>query len=511
MSDEEENDMEDEFDLDHTHSQSSALFPANKRWSVLEKLDKQYTRRDGSCVSCIRSITSRCVLATLMLVAFVVFAWYFTRTLLFNIQINPDIYDFIVVGGGPAGSVVARRLLDEGATVLVLESGGSIPYVTEDNSDTAALGYSSTISEFDIPLLWSSVAENPDVHYGPFDALNVRAFAGLGGGGMHSALLYVRAVSADILSWNVPTFDWDSMLSAYVQLERYQYTSRSLKPSTGAQVEAEVTATEDPALFRGTQGNFPTHAPGCTDSLGRSFLSAALRQGEKFVRGFNGPDARAGAGCYEVSVEQGVRVSPVKALLHDHIVSNRKQRLTLRTGASVQRVLLDKEQGAGLSIGIISQRKKDKHSPRAVPAVYRAVGVEYTLGGESKYAYLATGPSRQKGAFARDFESLRCVVLAAGALHTPKLLMNSGVGPAELLRAAGVDVKVDSPNVGKHLQDHIAVGLIFEVKDAIGSGKFMSELSSHGDLTLYLVQQTMEMRMRFRSSGARTRVPWTVR
>ena len=109
-----------------------------------------------------------------MLIAFFVFAWYFTRTLLFNIQLNPDIYDFIVVGGGSAGSVVARRLLDEGATVLVLESGDSIPYVVQDGTDTD----SSTISEYDIPLLWSSVAQNTEVHYGPFDSLNISPFKG---------------------------------------------------------------------------------------------------------------------------------------------------------------------------------------------------------------------------------------------------------------------------------------------------------------------------------------------
>uniref|UniRef100_A0A7S3M8Z2 Glucose-methanol-choline oxidoreductase N-terminal domain-containing protein n=1 Tax=Spumella elongata TaxID=89044 RepID=A0A7S3M8Z2_9STRA len=57
---------------------------------------------------------------------------------------------------------------------------------------------------------------------------------------------------------------------------------------------------------------------------------------------------------------------------------------------------------------------------------------------------------------------MRSLVLAAGAIYTPVLLMNSGIGPEEQLQAAGVDVKVDSPRVGRGLQDHIAVGLIFQ-------------------------------------------------
>uniref|UniRef100_A0A7S3H9F6 Glucose-methanol-choline oxidoreductase N-terminal domain-containing protein n=1 Tax=Spumella elongata TaxID=89044 RepID=A0A7S3H9F6_9STRA len=57
---------------------------------------------------------------------------------------------------------------------------------------------------------------------------------------------------------------------------------------------------------------------------------------------------------------------------------------------------------------------------------------------------------------------MRSLVLAAGAIHTPVLLMNSGIGSEEQLQAAGVDVKVDSPRVGRGLQDHIAVGLTFQ-------------------------------------------------
>ena len=106
--------------------------------------------------------------------------------------------------------------------------------------------------------------------------------------------------------------------------------------------------------------------------------------------------------------------------------------------------------------------------------MYRATGVEYLdKKGEIKYAYLASGPSLPvAGGYTRDFEPLRSLVLATGAIYTPVLLMNSGIGPEEQLQAAGVDVKVDSPRVGRGLQDHIAVGLTFQTAASATSGAF---------------------------------------
>eukprot|EP01032_Pedospumella_encystans_P027670 gene27670-31262_t len=433
-SDEENNNIEEDFELDHTPAKGSKALSTNK------------------------------------------------RTLLFNIQLNPDIYDFIVVGGGSAGAVIARRLLDEGATVLVLESGDFVPYVAEEGSYTDTSVYGSTvdntISEFDIPVLWSAVAQKEEMHFGPFDVLNINAFRGLGGGGMQSALLYVRALSSDILGWDVTSFDWETMLGVYVQLEKFQYTANSLQPSTEgvstATTDSKPDTDTDPMLYRGTEGYFPSNAPGCTDALGQSFLSASVEQGEAYLQGFNSPAPRIGVGCYEVNIDQGVRVSPVKAMLHDYLASTHaKERLTLRTGCTARRLLLDRQRAAGLHIGIISKRKHDHRHQANVPApMYRATGVEYVdEKGEIKYAYLASGPSLPvAGGYTRDFEPLRCLVLAAGAIHTPVLLMNSGIGPEEQLQAAGVDVKVDSPRVGRGLQDHIAVGLTFQTAASATSG-----------------------------------------
>lgn len=474
----EEDHVGDEYEPLETLSRTTP----NKRWSVLEKLDRQYSSKDRTCC---RNITKKCVLATVMLTAFIVLAWYFTRTLLFNIEINPQLYDFIVVGGGPAGSVVTRRLLDEGASVLLLEAGEHTQYVIDDSDHnvytTSAdlnLATDSSISEFDIPLLWSSINQVTQVHWGRFNALNINPFKGLGGGGMHSAMLYLRAISSDIASWSVPGWEWSDMQLAYQNLEQFQSDELVIADNQNTSDCSRGTTTGPFNTVRGKDGYFPTVASGCADSLAKSFINASMRSGLPYNDGFNSPQLRTGVGCYEVNIDNGLRVTAPRTLLHTYLQSHLKtKRLTLRTKAYVRRVLLTKEMSTGLNINIMlgeQQRGNKQGKQRATPTetpVYRAVGVEYEMDGELRYAYLSDGPTRGRGADARDFNSLRCVVLAAGAVMTPKLLMNSGVGPAAQLREAGVEVKVDSARVGEGLRDHIAVGLTFQTTNNVASGE----------------------------------------
>lgn len=91
---------------------------------------------------------------------------------------------------------------------------------------------------------------------------------------------------------------------------------------------------------------------------------------------------------------------------------------------------------------------------------YKAIGVEYEQNGIVKKAYLKSSILRMDGL---GFAALgvRSVILTAGALMTPKLLMNSGIGSSEVLEKAGVKVLVDSPMVGRNLQDQPAVGMTF--------------------------------------------------
>ena len=98
---------------------------------------------------------------------------------------------------------------------------------------------------------------------------------------------------------------------------------------------------------------------------------------------------------------------------------------------------------------------------------YKAVGVEYEQGGVVKRAYLKASILRLEGSgFA--VLGVRSVILAAGALMTPKILMNSGIGPVAALERAGVKVLVGNEEVGRNLQDHPAVGVTYSQRASIG-------------------------------------------
>jgi choline oxidase len=150
------------------------------------------------------------------------------------------------------------------------------------------------------------------------------------------------------------------------------------------------------------------------DPCGVAVLAAAAAVGLPTVRFNEGDTICEGAGFFQINREpDGARASSSRAYLHPILDSRRN--LEVRTGAWASRVLFDGDGG-------------------------RATGVEYQQD---------IGPGR------RTVGARREVVLSAGAIDTPKLLMLSGVGPAQHLRDIGIDVRVDAPGVGANLDDHV--------------------------------------------------------
>ena len=155
--------------------------------------------------------------------------------------------------------------------------------------------------------------------------------------------------------------------------------------------------------------------------ISEAFVDACAELGLPRRRDFNGGE-QAGAGLYQTTSRNGWRSSAAGAYLRP---ARARANLTVETGAHVTRVLIDKG---------------------------RAVGVAYVKGDARD------GRARPTGA-ERTLHAGREVILAAGAIGSPKLLMLSGLGPAAHLSDLGIGVVADLPGVGENLQDHYAVDI----------------------------------------------------
>src|SRR3954454_1780044 len=169
--------------------------------------------------------------------------------------------------------------------------------------------------------------------------------------------------------------------------------------------------------YHGQAGELNIADPTWTSTLTEPFVESAAAAGIARNDDFNGAE-QEGAGPLQLTQKRGRRWSAADAFLHP--VEDRPN-LTVVTNAHVHRILLDSG---------------------------RAIGVEYP----EKERVLSAHADRE-------------VILCAGAFKSPQLLMLSGIGPADHLREVGIDVAVDSPHVGRHLQDHPLMTVTFECKD----------------------------------------------
>ncbi|GAB4428431.1 MAG: GMC family oxidoreductase N-terminal domain-containing protein [Chloroflexi bacterium OHK40] len=295
-------------------------------------------------------------------------------------------YDYIVIGAGSAGCVLASRLSEDGdRTVLLLEAGGA-----------------DTRPEIHVPAAWPTLFGS-EVDWGyetqPEPMLNGRRIRWprgrvLGGTSSINGMIYIRGSRHDFDEWAaLGNTGW-----SYTEV--LPYFTRSEDQQRGS------------SSYHGVGGQLPVSDQVAPSPLSLAFVEAAAALGHARNDDFNG-EHQEGAGLFQTTTRNGTRQSTAVTFLRRAMG---RPNLTVATGALVTRVLLD----GG-----------------------RAVGVEYRAEGVTQQARAACE-----------------VILSAGALDSPRLLMLSGVGPASQLQAHGVTVAVDLPGVGENLQDHpqIAVG-----------------------------------------------------
>ncbi len=328
-----------------------------------------------------------------------------------------EAFDFIVVGGGSAGAVVAARLSeDPSCRVALLEAGERPP-------DVERMPVACGTMQLNPATDWMYTADPGKAGLG-LEGRRTPVPRGkmLGGSSGINYMAYVRGHPGDFDAWA----DGGAAGWSYPDVLPCFRKSEGLAPSDDIAIDAPAHNTVGPL---GVSVRSPV-LPGA-----RAFVEAARAAG--FQPGdYNGRDRGGAAGVVsllQTNTRRGQRSSTYRAFLEGE--AERRPNLAIITGAHATRIVLEGKPGS-----------------------MTAKGIEYrTAEGETRVA-----TARKE------------VILSAGAVGSPHLLLLSGIGPRRELEAVGVPCLVDSPHVGKHLKDHIQVPLFFT---APGVGVSMQDLA----------------------------------
>ena len=357
-------------------------------------------------------------------------------------------YDYVVVGAGTAGCLLANRLsADPSKRVLLLEAGGPDNY-----------------HWIHIPVGYLYCIDNPrtDWRYQtePVAGLNNRSLLyprgkTLGGCSSINGMIYMRGQARDYDNWAAltgdPAWGWVGCLGDFKAHESHY------RLDAGAAPDALM------AQYHGSGGEWRVEKQRLRWDVLDAFALAARQAGIPATDDFNRGD-NFGVGYFDVNQKRGWRWNATKAFLRDVM---RRPNLNVWTHAQASRLVIE----------------------RAADGNLRCTGVELVRNG-------------QRASVASRVETILC----AGAIGSPQLLQLSGVGPSDLLQQHAIPLVHELPGVGANLQDHLQIRAVYKVSGTPTLNTLAASLWGKAAIALeYALTRSGPMSMSPSQLGAFTR------
>ena len=344
-------------------------------------------------------------------------------------------FDFVIIGAGSAGCVLANRLSASGEhRVALLEAGprDRNPWIH------LPIGYGKTM--WSPTVNWRFYTE-PESNMAGRRIYWPRGRT-LGGSSSINGLIAIRGQAEDYDRWHElgnPGWSFREVLPYFIKLETNDVAG-----------DDQLHGTSGPVTVTSIKHRHP---------LIEATIKAAEAIGVPRTFDFNGA-SQEGVGYYQLTTRNGLRMSAAKAYLKP---ARPRRNLEIITGACATRIEIE----GG-----------------------RATGVRHVIGGRE-----------------RLIRARRGVVLSAGALQSPQLLMLSGVGPADEIKAHGIPVLLDRPTVGKNLQDHLQARLVYRTKRRITTNDQLNSMTGRVRIALeWLVTRSGPLAVGINQGGLFTAV-----
>lgn len=316
-------------------------------------------------------------------------------------------YDYVIAGGGLAGLTLAARLSEDGnTTVLVLEAGDSGDSVAAQINSPGGTYYNSLLgTSYD--YAYKTV---PQTNAGNRVLTWPRGKV-LGGSSDVNGMYIVRPSAVQVSAWSklisADTWSWDNLLSAMKKSETFTPPSSSVESTAGMQYQTSSRGSQGPL-----QATYPAYMVPITTNWLPTLNSAGITTSPDAYNGINT------GGFFATSAINPSNWTRSSAKAAYYIPASARPNLNVMVNAAVTRITWASQ---GANNGTVT-----------------ATGVEFSCNGQ-------VGTVKAK----------REVILSGGSVGSPQVLMLSGVGPRDVLESVGVDVVVELPGVGQHVQDHL--------------------------------------------------------